>query len=93
MKGYVDTAEDNGGVHVNSGIPNRAFCLAALAIGGSAWERAGRIWYLALTEMLSARSDFRAAARATFEVAKKLHGPRGGEAKAVADAWKAVGVK
>ncbi len=26
---YIDTDEDNGGVHLNSGIPNRAFALAA----------------------------------------------------------------
>lgn len=34
MSGYVDTADDNGGVHINSGIANRAFYLAATAIGG-----------------------------------------------------------
>jgi len=36
MAGYVTTTQDNGGVHTNSGIPNRAFALAALAIGGNA---------------------------------------------------------
>ena len=34
--------EDNGGVHINSGIPNRAFYLAATGIGGSAWDGAGQ---------------------------------------------------
>ena len=34
MSEYVRTASDNGGVHVNSGIPNHAFYLAATAIGG-----------------------------------------------------------
>ena len=34
MAHYVDTTDDNGGVHINSGIPNRAFYLAATAIGG-----------------------------------------------------------
>ena len=38
---YVQTTGDNGGVHLNSGIPNRAFYLAATAIGGNAWEGAG----------------------------------------------------
>ena len=42
MGHYVDTQDDNGGVHINSGIPNRAFVLAAEAIGGNAWEGAGR---------------------------------------------------
>ena len=34
MDEYVETNDDNGGVHLNSGIPNRAFHLAATAIGG-----------------------------------------------------------
>ena len=28
MKDYVKTSADNGGVHLNSGIPNKAFYLA-----------------------------------------------------------------
>jgi Zn-dependent metalloprotease len=35
MKDFIKTREDNGGVHLNSGIPNRAFYLAATAIGGT----------------------------------------------------------
>ena len=46
---YIDTDEDNGGVHLNSGIPNRAFALAATELGGFAWEHAGRVWYDVLT--------------------------------------------
>ena len=49
MDGFVVTRDDNGGVHINSGIPNHAFYLAAKALGGHAWERAGLIWYRALT--------------------------------------------
>src|SRR5699024_6933438 len=49
MDGYVNTGRDNGGVHINSGIPNRAFYLVATALGGNAWERAGQIWYDVLT--------------------------------------------
>ena len=49
MDGYVETTDDNGGVHINSGIPNRAFHLAAVAIGGTSLEGAGQIWYAALT--------------------------------------------
>ena len=48
MDDYVVTASDNGGVHLNSGIPNKAFQLAAVAVGGRAIEGAGRIWYDAL---------------------------------------------
>ena len=48
--GFVRTPEDNGGVHINSGIPNRAFYLAARGLGGKAWEKAGRIWYETLRD-------------------------------------------
>ena len=69
MKDYVNTTSDNGGVHINSGIPNRAFYLAAIELGGYAWEKAGRIWYIALTERLRERSNFQRAANITYEVA------------------------
>jgi Zn-dependent metalloprotease len=45
MDDYVRTFEDNGGLHINPGIPNRAFYLAATALGGHAWEKAGCIWH------------------------------------------------
>jgi Zn-dependent metalloprotease len=77
-----DPRNDNGGVHINSGIPNRAFYLAATEIGGQAWEKAGRIWYAALTERLRPDSDFMAAAEATIEVAGELF-KDGGEQKVV----------
>src|SRR5262249_38795731 len=69
MKDYVDTQEDNGGVHINSGIPNHAFCLAALSIGGNAWEKAGAVWYRALTSALDRNATFADAAAATEEIA------------------------
>src|SRR4029079_10299870 len=50
MSRFVTTAADRGGVHITSGIPNRAFYLAATAIGGYAWEVAGKIWYTTLTQ-------------------------------------------
>lgn len=86
-----DPRNDNGGVHINSGIPNRAFFLAATGIGGRAWEKAGRIWYVTLTERLKPDSDFGAAAEATVEVAGELF-KGGDEQKIVADAWRQVGV-
>src|SRR5258705_701935 len=45
MKNYVKSHDDSGGVHVNSGIPNHVFYLVATALGGNAWEVAGKIWY------------------------------------------------
>ncbi len=54
MDGFVKSANtdagDWGGVHINSGIPNRAFYLASVALGGYSWEKAGKIWYAALSD-------------------------------------------
>jgi Zn-dependent metalloprotease len=92
MKDYVAGSEDDGGVHINSGIPNHAFYLAAAAIGGFAWEKAGRIWYAALTERLRPDSDFAAAARLTAAAAAELFGAGGKEETAVRKGWRTVGV-
>ena len=84
--------EDNGGVHINSGIPNRAFYLAAMEIGGYAWEKAGRIWYIALRDRLRSRANFRRAANSIVAIAGELYGPDSAEQKAVRSAWQTVGV-
>jgi Zn-dependent metalloprotease len=91
MDHYVDTVEDNGGVHINSSIPNRAFYLTAVKFGGYAWQKAGRIWYLALKDLLSTASDFKDAANVTTSVAGSELGAAAAEI--VRDAWKEVGVK
>ncbi len=84
---YVVTTDDNGGVHINSGIPNRAFYLAATAIGGSSAEGAGQIWYDALTGPdVGPRTDFASFAAATIAAA-------GPHADVVRKAWTTVGVK
>ena len=87
-----DPRNDNGGVHINSGIPNRAFYLVATEIGGNAWEAPGQIWYETLTERLGPTSDFREAAEATLEAAGEKFGSRGSETQAVKKAWEEVGV-
>ncbi|MBI4470894.1 MAG: M4 family metallopeptidase [Acidobacteria bacterium] len=92
MRGYVDTSDDNGGVHINSGIPNKAFYEAAIRIGGHAWEKAGRIWYLTLRDRLRHDSTFGDAARLTVDVASALHGPKSLERNAVREAWESVGI-
>lgn len=87
-----DPQNDNGGVHINSGIPNKAFYLAAMALGGHSWEKAGPIWYDTLVNKLRANSKFADAANATIESAAALYGKDGKEQKAVRDAWHKVGV-
>lgn len=93
MAGYVDTEDDNGGVHLNSGIPNRAFYLVADALGGNAWEAPGRIWYDTLTGGTLGRSvDFAGFARATVAAAASRYGPGSREHAAVTAAWLEVGL-
>ncbi|MFP5390444.1 MAG: M4 family metallopeptidase [Gammaproteobacteria bacterium] len=93
MKQFVDTVQDNGGVHINSGIPNHAFYLAATALGGYAWEKAGRIWYQTLLDPgLKSNTAFRAFANLTVANADKLFGAASDERRAVQEAWHSVGV-
>ncbi|MBD8044625.1 M4 family metallopeptidase [Arthrobacter sp. Sa2BUA2] len=93
MSGYVETSSDNGGVHLNSGIPNRAFYLAASRLGGYAWERAGQIWYDTITEPnFPADCTFSLFAAATVTAAEKRYGAGGPESSAVQAAWKEVNV-
>ncbi|MCL3818230.1 M4 family metallopeptidase [Aeromicrobium wangtongii] len=92
MDDYVQTSDDNGGVHLNSGIPNRAFYLVATALGGRAWERAGRIWYDTLTAGLEPQTDFAGFAAATAAAAAQRFGPTSREHDAVVEAWSTVGL-
>jgi len=93
MRDYVVTDGDNGGVHINSGIPNRAFALTALALGGRAWERAGLIWYRTLTSGdLSPTIGFAGFAAATLAAAEAEYGVESEEVAAVRAGWTAVGV-
>ena len=95
MSDYAELPEtergDNGGVHINSGIPNRAFALVATKLGGNSWDRAGQIWYKTLTEHLAPGAQFADAAQATLEVAEELF-PGGEVCAVVEDAWKEVEV-
>jgi Zn-dependent metalloprotease len=92
MRDYVDTTDDNGGVHINSGIPNRAFYELAVRLGGYAWEKAGMIWYRTLTQKLRANSNFRDAMNLTVQVAGELFGKNSMEQKATREAWSEVGI-
>lgn len=88
MAGLYIGSADSGGVHINSGIPNRAFVLTAQAIGGNAWDVTGRIWYETLLQ-LSSNSQFADCKRISIQVA----GSHGAAAvTAVTNAWNTVGV-
>ncbi len=92
MDNFVHTREDNGGVHINSGIPNKAFYELAIRLGGFAWERAGKIWYVTLRDRLRTDSSFQQCADATFDVARELYGADSVEQRAVREAWSVVGI-
>jgi Zn-dependent metalloprotease len=93
IRDYVNTSSDNGGVHINSGIPNHAFYLAAIELGGSAWEKAGRIWYVTLRDRIRATTNFQQAADLTQQVAAELYGQNSLEQQAVIHGWAGVGIQ
>ncbi|MFE5805770.1 M4 family metallopeptidase [Streptomyces sp. NPDC056491] len=82
---------DNGGVHINSGIPNKAFFLTAVGIGGFAWEGAGLIWYESL-KASGVEAQFQDFARTTVQKAGELFGIGSAEQSAVLAAWQEVEV-
>ncbi len=94
--------EDNGGVHINSGIANLAFHLAAeggrhpsrgtRSVQGMGIDAAEAIWFRALTVYLGPWSDFADARNATLQAARDLHGRESVAYAATMDAWAAVGV-
>jgi Zn-dependent metalloprotease len=96
MSNYVNLPDtddtDNGGVHINSGIPNKAFYLTAISIGGFAWEAPGHIWYAAL-QASNTMTNFQEFADTTYLKAGQLYGTNGTEQQAVLSAWKEVGIK
>jgi Zn-dependent metalloprotease len=92
MQGYDDSSEeaaaDHGGVHLKSGIPNRAAYEAAVRIGT---DKVVKIWYDALQHGMAPNTNFDQAARATVNSAVNLYGG-GAVPAAVKQAWQAVGL-
>ena len=91
MKQFVKTKDDNGGIHVNAGIPSRAFALTAKRLGGSSWERAGSFWYDAvISGEVAKRCTFGQFAALTVKVAKDRFDAK--TVSAVKSSWQQVGV-
>lgn len=86
---YLPNTEngDYGGVHINSGIPNKAFYNTVTKIGKSKSEN---IYYRALTYYLTSTSDFKDTREALIQSAQDLYGTA--DANVIKDAWDAVGV-
>lgn len=89
MSNYVYTTSDNGGVHTNSGIPNKAAFLVAQSIG---CEKTAKIYYRALTVYFTSSTDFYNARLGLIQATKDLYGANSSEAQAVATAFDQVGI-
>jgi len=96
-------AEDNGGVHINSGIANNAFYLAieggthrlgarVTGVGAANREQIERVFYRGFTAFLVPTSNFAAARVATIQAARELYPTNPAVEAAIAQAWTAVGV-
>jgi Zn-dependent metalloprotease len=91
MRDYVTTTSDDGGVHINSGIPNKAFTLLAISLGGYSWDKAGQIWYRTQSDArLTPAAQFTDFAQVTIMNALALYGNEG--KRAATDAWHQVGI-
>jgi Zn-dependent metalloprotease len=93
MRDFVNTTQDNGGVHINSGIPNRAFYVTAFELNGFAREKAGQIWYRTMTDRrLTDSTGFQDFAVLTHLVAGEMYGVNSIEQQAVRKGWSEVGI-
>jgi len=93
MSQYVVTSSDNGGVHINSGIINRAYFILAAGLSGAIGSSdAERIFYRALTLHLQKQSQFIDARHACVSSAEELFGVGSTQALRTADAFDAVGI-
>ena len=97
--------EDNGGVHINSGIVNQAFYLAieggtnrtsgqtVTGVGGDNRAQVETVFYRAFTTLLPSGATFSVARAATLQSARDLYGAGSDVERALAAAWTAVGVE
>jgi len=92
MSGYEVTQDDNGGVHIYSGIPNRAFYLFSVAMGGFSYDQAGQVWWKTMNAgRIPAKCTFSQFANVTIETAQEMYGDDA--AQKCGDAWNQVGVR
>jgi bacillolysin len=97
-------SDDDGGVHINSGIPNHAFFLAVVGgrnrtsglsvqgVGLAKMEQIEKAFYQAFVYMLPASATFSTAREATIQAARDLYGAGSAPELSITQAWTAVGV-
>ncbi len=95
---------DEGGVHINSGIPNQAFYLAieggtnrtsgltVQGVGAANRAQIERVFYRAFTTLTPRSANFSMARITTIQAARDLSGAGSTVERAVTQAWDAVGV-
>jgi bacillolysin len=98
-------SEDEGGVHINSGIVNHAFYLAieggthrlsevtVPGVGAANREQIERVFFRAFTMFLPPNATFAIARSATIQAARELYGAGSAAERAVTASWTAVGVQ
>ncbi len=100
---YASSGVGSVDVHYGSGVPNLAFYLLAAGgthprgksttnVVGIGADDAADIWYLALSNYMTASTNFAAARTATLSAATALYGAGSQQVTSVGDAWTAVGV-
>jgi Zn-dependent metalloprotease len=97
-------ANDNGGVHINSGIGNQAYYLAiqgganrtsgltVAGVGVANRELIEKVMYRAFTQLMPANATYAVARAATIQAARDLYGANSPAEQNIAAAWTAVGV-
>lgn len=91
MNEYLNLAQDddNGGVHYNSGIPNKAAQLIATSLTR---EKCEKIAYCALTTKLTKKSQFIDCRLAMVKCAEEIYGANAPEVQAVKNSFTQVGI-
>jgi aureolysin len=91
MKDYMDVGPnvDQGGVHLNVGIPNKAAALIGEKLGR---DTMAKIYVDAMRSHMGPRCDIAMTAQATKDAATSLFGADSKELSVVTKAWAAVGV-
>lgn len=83
----LDADNDYGGVHINSGIPNKAAYLTIEALG---FEKAEQIYYHAVTNYFTATATFNDAKRYLIQSTLDLYDEK--TAEVVEKCWNDVGI-
>ncbi|MDR4326373.1 M4 family metallopeptidase [Bacillus pseudomycoides] len=93
-------SSDNGGVHTNSGIINKAAYLLAnggthygVKVNGIGKDKVGAIYYRANTQYFTESTTFSQARAGLVQAAADLYGANSAEVTAVKQSYDAVGVK